>query len=336
MLHEKDTWYLLLYDAHSPKLLGIGECSPIDGLSVDKVTGIEPVLDKICNDITRYQKHYRQVHDTFPCIQFGLEAALLDARSARDGILYPSDFTKGTEGIPINGLIWMGDPQFMQAQIDAKLAGGNSCLKLKIGSLDFPAECEILRRLRARYNRHDLELRVDANGAFRPEEALQKLQKLATFHLHSIEQPIWPRQWETMRLLCEKSPVPIALDEELIGVSDPEKRNLLSCLRPQYIILKPSLLGGFARTQQWIDVAAEMQTDWWVTSALESNIGLNAIAQWVANMEIRRPQGLGTGQIYRNNISSPLFLKNDMLWFDDSTSWDYANLRFSDTLQARQ
>ncbi len=333
VLYAKDTWYLLLYDTGSPRLLGIGECSPIAGLSVDDVTRIEPVLNEICASINRSPDDAGAVTDDFPCVRFGLEAALLDARSEHNGILYPSDFTAGKTGIPINGLIWMGDIEFMQAQIDQKLAEGNSCLKLKIGSLDFDSECEILQKLRARYDRRDLELRVDANGAFQPAEALKKLHRLAPFDLHSIEQPIKPRNWETMRRLCLKSPVPIALDEELIGIDDHEKGTLLSALQPHYIVLKPSLLGGFARTRQWIELTEGRQIGWWVTSALESNVGLNAIAQWVAGMDTKRPQGLGTGKIYSNNIDSPLYMQGSVLGFDNTRPWDYSDSTFMDALQ---
>lgn len=214
----------------------------------------------------------------------------------------------------------------MRSQIREKLANNCSCLKVKIGALDFQQECSLIAELRSHFNRNVLEIRVDANGAFAPDEALEKLNILAQYDLHSIEQPIKPHQWQVMAELCRKSPIPIALDEELIGIMGKKsKENLLSTINPQYIVLKPSLLGGFSKTQEWIDLAEEKSISWWITSALESNIGLNAIAQWTATLNTTMPQGLGTGHIYSNNIRSPLKLEGNKLYYDNNRDWEYSS-----------
>jgi L-alanine-DL-glutamate epimerase-like enolase superfamily enzyme len=238
-------------------------------------------------------------------------------------LLYPSDFTKSISPIPINGLVWMGKFDFMQAQIEEKLTQGFRCVKLKIGALDFSKELLLLEQIRKHFTAQQIEIRVDANGAFSSESALDKLKILTQFELHSIEQPIAAGQHEQMRVLCEQSPLSIALDEELIGVSSMQKEALLDKIRPQYIILKPSLLGGFAASLEWIQLAEARQIGWWVTSALESNIGLNAIAQWTATLTTDRPQGLGTGGLYTNNIPSPLVVENGYLRYDSRQQWQF-------------
>ena len=326
ILHSKPTWYILLRDRFSGQLQGIGECSPIEGLSIDNLDEIEDKLTEVCADISAGTFSFSEDLNNFPSIEFGVEIALKDLEHSEPGILYPSSFTEGDRGIYINGLIWMGDMDFMRSQIQEKLANNCSCLKLKIGALDFAQECDLIADLRSHFNSDLLEIRVDANGAFAADEALEKLNILAQYNLHSIEQPIKPRQWQVMAELCKKSPIPIALDEELIGILDKnQKEDLLSSINPQYIILKPSLLGGFSKAQEWIDLAEQKSIAWWITSALESNIGLNAISQWTASLNTTLPQGLGTGTIYSNNISSPLKLKGNKLYYDKMLDWGYSD-----------
>ena len=260
---------------------------------------------------------------------------MLDLQQQDDGILFPSAFTQGKSPIPINGLIWMGEPDFMRQQIARKLEEDYACIKIKIGTLDFDQECAILANIRKKFSPDLLDLRVDANGAFNPKTALQKLQKLATYHLHSIEQPIAAGQWQAMAELCRQTPVPIALDEELIGVTEPaQQAQLLDELQPQYIILKPSLLGGFNQAEAWIELAEKRNIGWWVTSALESAIGLSAIAQWTAwlqknrkqNLNKNMAQGLGTGKIYSNDIATPLCLQGDKLHYNKNQNWNYRSI----------
>jgi L-alanine-DL-glutamate epimerase-like enolase superfamily enzyme len=252
----------------------------------------------------------------------GYETALLSLKSSDPYSLFPSLFTDTKESIPINGLVWMGTFDFMKAQIDSLLEREFNCIKIKIGAIDFEEELRLLAQLRNRYDANTITIRVDANGAFKPQEALKKLDQLSKYQIHSIEQPIAVNQWELMSTLCQKSSIPIALDEELIGVFDAETQSsMLSQIQPQYLIFKPSLLGGFSNTQSWIDLADTYSIKWWVTSALESNIGLNAIAQWTYSKKVSLPQGLGTGSLFLNNIDSSLVIKKGCLWNDKSIPW---------------
>jgi L-alanine-DL-glutamate epimerase-like enolase superfamily enzyme len=248
--------------------------------------------------------------------------AFLDLLSDSSNVLFPSKFTSGKASIPINGLIWMGDEQFMKSQIRSKIDAGFDCLKIKIGAIDFDTELSLIKAIRKEYDVETIELRVDANGAFSPLEAMEKLKRLSDFNLHSIEQPIRQGQHDAMAKLCAHAPLPIALDEELIGIHDVTKRGLLlQTINPQYIILKPTLIGGFSGSQSWIDIAEKQSVDWWITSALESNIGLNAIAQWTYQLNVNRPQGLGTGALYTNNIEAPLKIDNGRLIYAPSVKW---------------
>ncbi|MBT6082466.1 MAG: o-succinylbenzoate synthase, partial [Polaribacter sp.] len=260
----------------------------------------------------------------FPSIQIGIEQAFLSLHSSSPFKLFVSDFTESNKAIAINGLIWMGDRQFMKDQIKEKIAQGFQCLKMKIGAIDFKSEIELLASIRKEFSIKDIELRVDANGAFKSSEALEKLKILSSYNLHSIEQPIKQGQFQEMALLCEQSPLPIALDEELIGVFDvTKKKELLHIINPQYIILKPSLVGGFKGSFEWLDIANEFDIGWWVTSALESNIGLNAIAQWTATLKSSMPQGLGTGSLFTNNFDSPLEVNNGGLYYKKNKNWNF-------------
>jgi O-succinylbenzoate synthase len=314
-LAEKTSWFIRLWDNQFPDKVGIGECSIIDGLSPDSLNDIEPLLNKICINPNEYLSHPERL-SSFPAVRFGFEMACLDLENGGKQILFNNSFSAGRTGIPINGLIWMGDPDFMRKQVDSQVERGYRCLKMKIGAIGFEEELMILKEIRSRYSSREIELRVDANGAFTPDEALQKLNRLCDYDLHSIEQPIAPGNPEIMADLCHESPLPIALDEELFyGNAGVRKQELLEQIRPAYIVLKPTLTGGYAESQEWIDIAENLGIKWWITSALESNIGLNAIAQWAANQNYYGFQGLGTGSLYLNNIPSKLEVLNGNLFY---------------------
>jgi o-succinylbenzoate synthase len=319
IMTSKESWFLILEEEGK---YGIGECGLFRGLSYDDVPGYEDRLRRVCRQLEAGEKMLLPALAAFPSIQFGLEQALLSLVSEDPFLLFPSAFTAGKENIPINGLIWMGDREDMLKQIREKLEAGFQCIKLKIGSLDFMSELQILSAIRSEHPATEIELRVDANGAFSPDEAPEKLKRLSDFELHSIEQPIRQGQWEPMASLCRTSPIPIALDEELIGNTGvTEKQKLLQTIKPQYLILKPSLLGGYSGCEEWIELARKDQTGWWVTSALESNVGLNAIAQWTFRKEPHLAQGLGTGSLFKNNFSCPLTAGGGFLSYDPKITW---------------
>jgi o-succinylbenzoate synthase len=323
VLTYKETWFIQLENTTRQ---GIGECGMFKGLSIDDRQDFEAKLAWTCEHINLGLDVLLAELIEFPSIQFGLEMAFLSVSHQNQFELFPSDFTKGKGSIPINGLIWMGDPVFMKQQIKDKLASGFSCIKLKIGAIDFDKELELMRSIRQEFDADTIEIRVDANGAFKPNEALEKLKRLSDYNLHSVEQPIRQGQVDDMAQLCSETPLPVALDEELIGVfSVTEKQFLLQTIKPQYIILKPTLVGGFKGSQEWITLAESNQIGSWVTSALESNIGLNAIAQWTYTLESPLPQGLGTGGLFTNNIQSPLVVDSGQLVYDLKTKW---NLKF--------
>ena len=321
ILRTKETWFIILKENDK---IGIGETGLFRGLSIDDVAGYEEKLKWVCKNINiGLEKLLVEVID-FPSIQFGLEQAFLSLKSTTSFDLFPSEFTKGKASIPINGLIWMGEKQFMKNQIKEKLKSGFSCIKMKIGAIDFDTEIELLSSIRKEFSVAEIELRVDANGAFKPENALEKLKRLSDLEIHSIEQPIKQGQIEEMASLCARTPLPIALDEELIGVfSSAKKRALIQQINPQYIILKPSLVGGFEGSKEWIKFANENNCGWWITSALESNVGLNAIAQFTHTLQSKLPQGLGTGGLFTNNFQSPLAVKNGTLQYNNSTNWNF-------------
>lgn len=328
ILHSKDTYFLYLNKTDNPRCIGLGECNLFKGLSYDDRPDYEVLLETIAENPDAYIEQIDEKLKHWPSIRFGLEMALIDLEKGGKRELFSSAFIEGKNGIPINGLIWMGDKNFMKAQIRNKLEQGYRCLKLKIGAIDFEQEVQLLKNIRAEFSAAELELRVDANGAFSPETALQKLKRLAKLNIHSIEQPIRQGQFEAMAELCAKTPLAIALDEELIGVVDKsEKEKLLSDIKPQYIILKPALIGGFKASEEWIRLANEQNIPWWITSALESNVGLNALAQWTYTLQSKMYQGLGTGQLYTNNVKSPLSIQNAALWHGDSQEWDLSSLK---------
>ena len=311
----RDVWYLHLTSDKYPDRVGIGECAPLPKLSCDDMQGYESVLAHICNEVTEQGGFSVESLRDYPSILFGIETAF---RHLERGCfeLWDTPFSRGEVGIPINGLIWMGDYKKMLEQIEAKMAVGFRCIKLKIGAINFEEELALLRFIRSHFSAKEVELRVDANGAFAPADAMEKLKRLAELDLHSIEQPIRAGQWEDMARLTAETPLPIALDEELIGINIPERKQcLLDSVHPQYIILKPSLHGGMAGGNEWIREAEKRNIGWWITSALESNIGLNAIAHWCATFNNPLPQGLGTGALFTNNVDMPLEVRKDSLWY---------------------
>ena len=319
-LKQKETWFLFLTNGNKK---GVGECGLFRGLSVDDRFDYEDQLKDLCNRINKNKIVSVKSLQAFPSIQMGYEMALLSLKSNNPFELFPSPFTRGEENLAINGLIWMGERNFMKAQIDKKIAQGFDCIKVKIGALHFDEEYSLLKEIRKYYGPEQIILRVDANGAFPPSDVMDKLKSLADLGVHSIEQPIAANQGNIMHDLCINSPIPIALDEELIGVIDKnDRRALLDEIMPQYLILKPSLLGGFQSCKEWISLAQERGIGWWVTSALESNIGLNAIAQWTFSLSVTNHQGLGTGDLFTNNFKSPLEVRNGHLIFNSSKNWD--------------
>jgi len=326
-LNQKPTYFLFLKDFEKD-LLGIGECSTISGLSIDPENLYESKLSELCKEINN-QNSYDFYFDLkiFPSIKFGLETAIKGIKNSCSYKIFLSDFIEGHYRIPINGLIWMGDIDFMKKQIHEKIEAGYDCLKLKIGAHHFDEEIDLIRQIRKAYSSEKLCIRVDANGAFQVKDALEKLKILGDNDIHSIEQPIKTGLYDEMAYLCEQSPIPIALDEELIGIFDTKNKiKMLNHIKPQYIILKPSLLGVFEASSEWINLAQKNQIGWWITSALESNIGLNAIAQWASTYEPPIPQGLGTGQLYHNNFPSPLCIEKGYLGYNPELNWDYSQL----------
>ncbi len=319
VMTEKETWFLIL-EKDGKK--GIGECGLLRSLSIDDRPDYEAKLQWVCDNIQLGQDTLWEALREFPSIQFGVETAFRSLESQSPFLLFPSAFTEGQKNIPINGLVWMGNPDFMKRQIEEKLAAGFRCIKLKIGALEFEKELELLRFIRKNYDSETIEIRVDANGGFSSDNALYKLNQLFGFEIHSIEQPIAVNQHDSLSALCKNTPIPIALDEELIGVFDlNEKESLLRKIRPQYIILKPSLVGGFRGCDEWISLAEKYYIGWWITSALESNIGLNAIAQWTFLKQNSMPQGLGTGALYTNNFDCPLEVSQGRLFYRKGKSW---------------
>jgi len=330
VLHDKISWMVILEDENGK--IGRGECGPLKGLSYDDRPDFGSRLTRLCEQFNAGQwAVFEESLADYPSMRFGFEMALLDYTQGGKMILYPSTFTTGETPIDINGLIWMGSAKEMERQIADKITDGFSCLKLKVGAIDFEQEVELLTDIRSSFPVAELEIRLDANGAWSTEEACQKVEILAKLDIHSIEQPIRPGQTQAMHTLCRESPIPIALDEELIGHFElAEQKELLQNIQPAFIILKPTLLGGFEASEQWIQLAESLNIQWWVTSALESNIGLNAIAQWTATLGSSLPQGLGTGGVFTNNFEGPLVVKGGSLFHNPLHSWQLAG--FQDNL----
>lgn len=336
-MSEKDSWFIILEDSKSPGVIGIGEAGPLPGLSPeldgdfekrveDAVQGFNEAnisIDQIPVSLDKIAKWISSVImdlDSASSLLFAFETALLDLKLGGERLIFSNEFQRG-KSIDINGLIWMGGMDQMLQQIEIKIQEGFNCLKLKVGGIDFERECDILQYVRRKYFKQDIQLRLDANGALKPDEALYKLHELSKFKIHSIEQPIKAGS-KVMAELCRNSPIPVALDEELIGKNHlSDKEELLRSLNPKFIILKPSLHGGLAGCSEWIDVAERQKIGWWITSALESNIGLNAIAQFTANYSNPLHQGLGTGKIYSDNFESPLVVEKGKLRYSRDLKW---------------
>ena len=319
VLYHKDTYFLKIWDESNPEVFGLGECALFRGLSAEDHDEYEKKLQELCRNIA---EGVPTDLDEYSSITFGFETALRDFSSGGRRLIFQSPFTDGKQNIPINGLVWMGSRDEMIERIKQKIEAGFRTIKLKIGAIDFDSELEMVKYIRTRFSADDLTIRVDANGGFSPENALQRLQHLSEYHIHSCEQPIKQGQWQEMAELCAKSPIHIALDEELIGITNPlTMMSLLRTIRPQYIILKPSLMGGMSGSTEWLKMASLMNIGGWITSALESNVGLNALAQWVATLQPRIPQGLGTGALFSNNITSLLEQRADYLALNPQKGW---------------
>ena len=333
VLTQKTSWILKVTDEEQPGVTGYGECGPLPGLSIDDLPDFGAQLASVCQLFNQLDLEVfpfnlsiilqQVIPENLPSVRFGIEMALLDFMNGGQKTQFKNPFSKGEKGISMNGLIWMGSYDHMARQIEDKLEQGYTTLKMKVGAIDFDQECRVLESVRSRFSASEITLRVDANGAFQPGDVRAKLDRLAQFELHSIEQPIRAGQQELLAELCASSPIAIALDEELIGISDyRQKFALLKKTQPPFIILKPTLLGGFQHCKEWIEIATRLSIGWWVTSALESNIGLNAIAQFTASFDNQMPQGLGTGQLYHNNFASPLKTDRGYLYYDKQLDWD--------------
>lgn len=314
------SFYLKLTSDEQPNVVGVGECATLPNLSCDAMppNEYERKLRTFCDEYERTGVIDYEAMRAYPSMLFGLETAVAQFNAKGSLNFFDTPFGRGEEGIPINGLVWMGTFEEMFERLEAKLKAGFRCIKIKIGAIDFDRELQLIRHIRSTFSRNDVELRVDANGGFTPEEALSRMEALVQYDIHSIEQPIKQHQWAEMARLCAATPLPIGLDEELIGLNERQKKiELLDTIRPQYIVLKPSLHGGMAGTEEWIQLARERNIGSWITSALESNVGLNAIAQLTASIygtNIRHAQGLGTGQLFADNIEMPLKVLGDKLW----------------------
>lgn len=330
ILTQKYSYFIILKDTENTDLFGLGEAAPLDGLSIDAHASFEFFLDAVCKNINEFIKQIATIRLKYPSIAFALESALLLMKNHSEQILFDTDFTQGTKAIPINGLIWIGTIESMKKQINEKIEQGYQVVKLKIGANNFEDELSILKWIRTEYKQEQLILRLDANGAFAVNDAEEKIKQLSEYDIHSIEQPIRQGQIAAMAELCTKTAIPVALDEELIEVVKlKDKIKLIETIRPQYIILKPTLHGGISGSEEWINIVRKNKIPYWITSALESNIGLNAIAQWTSSLEDVKDitHGLGTGQLYTNNIDSPLFIDKGHLHFNIHQKFDYTFLR---------
>lgn len=321
-LKTHDAYFIKASNLANPELTGWGEASPLIGLSIDGVENFEEIVTHTLDELNQGKSISQLDLIKYPALQFGLETALLDLKNGGKRELFDTSFIK-SEPIDINGLIWISDMDTMLNEVEKKISEGFTCLKFKIGALDFDKECVMLEMVRKKYASHNLEIRLDANGSFKNDEALGQLKELEKFNIHSIEQPISPGQAEYLQEICAKSDIKIALDEELIGVDVmKDGKKLLQLIKPAFIIIKPTLLGGFLMADKWIELAKNYKIGWWATSALESNIGLNAIAQWCSTKNNKLPQGLGTGALYTNNIKSPLVVKQGRLIYSVGNKWE--------------
>jgi len=334
-MKQRDSWFLKVWDAANPDVYGIGEAGPVPGLSVEKASDVHKQLTDVVQKITDDSDlgkagSISEIGNTFrsmglsPSTLVAVETALLDLHHGGKRVIFQNDFVKG-KPVSINGLVWMGGLDVMLQQVSIKIEEGFTCIKLKIGGINFEKELDILQFVRRKYFRDQITIRLDANGAFKPDQVMYKLMDLSQYDIHSIEQPLKAGA-PFLAELCQKTPIPIALDEELIGVASTEGRiELLDRVKPQFLVLKPSLHGGFSGCADWIRLADERGIGWWVTSAMESNVGLNAIAQFASNYPLPLPQGLGTGTIFRDNFPSPLEIKKGALVYNTQGIWDFSD-----------
>jgi o-succinylbenzoate synthase len=323
----RTVWYLIAWQHARPEVRGIGEAALFPGHSKEFPADVKTKLLELCMDTSNWERRLNSDLVDVPSVRFAVEQCLKDLEAGGTKTLFPSEFTLGRQTIPINGLVWMGDKATMKQRIREQIDGGYTTVKMKIGAIGIDDELELLKAVRTQYRASDLILRVDANGAFSAQQAPDILKRLADLHVHSIEQPVAPGLYEVMAELCAHTPIPVALDEDLIGLNTHDaKVDLLDNLKPQYIVIKPSLVGGWAATQEWIDLAKARNIGWWITSALESSIGLNAIAQYTATLHVTMAQGLGTGKVYANNIPSPLLAEKGFLRYRPEEDWDLSDL----------
>ncbi len=330
VLHARTVWYLIAWHKERPGIRGIGEAAPFPGHSLEFPADVRTKLVELCANTADWEDRLKRDLLQVPSVRFAVEQCLCDLRASGSKVLFPSDFTLGRQGIPINGLVWMGDKATMRQRFQAQIDGGNRCVKMKIGAIGVDDELELLAEVRKNFSARELTLRVDANGAFNHRDVMPVLERLAALDVESIEQPVGQGLYETMAEVCANTPLPIALDEDLVGLHvRGAKQDLLDHVKPQFIVIKPSLVGGWASAQEWIDLAGERGIGWWITSALESSIGLNAVAQWTATLPINRPQGLGTGSVYANNVPSPIAVKGGELRYVPEVAWDLEQLQLS-------
>ena len=323
-LTTRQVYFLRAVDNEQPGVIGWGECGPMPGLSVDDRPDFGEQVQRVCQQINAGVALKEIDLTSLPSLAFGLETALRDWQTGGQQRLYHTPFSRGEAPLATHGLIWMDTPENVLHQIETKLAQGFRVIKLKVGALPLEQECAILAAIRRVHSADQIQLRLDANGAFTPQNALDILKRFAEFAIHFLEQPIRPKQWPALAELCAHSPIPIALDEELIGVHEPQQQQaLLETIRPQHIILKPALLGGFAASEAWIKRTESIGCEWWINSMLESNIGLNALCQWTSALDSGRVHGLGTGQLFTNNIPSPLQLNGPLLSLNPTTEWNF-------------
>lgn len=326
-IHARTVWYLIAWNEEAPELKGIGEAALFPGHSKEFPADVKLKLTELCERTSDWKDRFNGDLVDVPSVRFAVEQCLRDLQAGGTKTLFPSAFTLGKQGIPINGLVWMGNKATMRQRIQEQIENGCTTLKMKIGGIGIDDEIELLRAVRKEHSAEELTLRVDANGAFSAQQAPDVLKRLAELQVHSIEQPVPPGLYEVMAELCATTPVPIALDEDLIGLNTRDaKVDLLNHVKPQHIVIKPSLVGGWNATREWIELAKARNIGWWITSALESSIGLNAIAQFTATLNVSTAQGLGTGKVYANNIPSPLLAERGFLRYRPEEEWDLSML----------
>ena len=335
-INARIVWSLIAWDIERPEIKGIGEAALFPGHSKEFPADVKTKLIELCAETRDWSRRLTTDLVEVPSVRFAVEQCLRDLEVSGTKQLFPSPFTLGQKGIPINGLVWMGDKATMKQRIREQIEKGFTTVKMKIGASSIHRngiedELELLRSVRSEFGAGDISLRVDANGAFNSRNAMDVLERLAALDIHSIEQPVAPGLYEVIAELCERSPVPIALDEDLIGLNTTDAKNdLLDHVKPKFIVIKPSLVGGWEATRQWIALAESRGIGWWITSALESSIGLNAIAQFTATLGVRMAQGLGTGSVYANNTPSPLFAEAGLLHYRPEVAWDLSSLEDRD------